>query len=458
MASKRKSDTNTGVTPENKGRKIDDGEDEDTEQTKKTYAEVTVDSIAISLAKKVGLHEGSICSGVSSASMSNPFRGTTRGLERDQIVVDVFTIDGILFKDQLTDKEQNLVAFRLGVKNTNLNGIAPGFTNGHPVYTYRLHEKMNVKEINFEEIKIKRTQVDMNGAKIKSEIICQARGAPIQSKQKPTQEKPDYRWVRIEDSKFNMDEEQIKKWLTDYEDDSDLSESEKEYLRGVSNVGTGTMKVLMKFARDKEMAQYLPMFGNKIRLYYMGITKICTNCYCTGHIRRTCRNEKRQWISYVMDYMDQNPEIPNEFYGRWSKVVANELKQFGYSGPKPKTSKNQVDEIMPIVEEEEQLINSSQTQSQEQRDGNDNDEINIVQERKTEENVDSESEVDYETESDTTSKVETQMSDNNDSELKRRVGQNRFINRLFNVTKHMKFTDFNMSKSSFKIKFKSVFL
>ena len=46
MASKRKNDTKTGVTPETKGRKKDD------ENTTKTYAQVTEESIAESLKKK----------------------------------------------------------------------------------------------------------------------------------------------------------------------------------------------------------------------------------------------------------------------------------------------------------------------------------------------------------------------------------------------------------------------
>ena len=119
----------------------------------------------------------------------------------------------------------------------------------------------------------------------------------------------------------------------DFEDDSDLSDSEKEYLRETSREAKGSGILKAKMQINNEIPQYLPMYGQKVRLYYRGIQKTCTNCYCNGHIRKDCQNKKRQWISYVMDFMEQYPNIPIDYYGRWAKVVADELKSGGYKPP-----------------------------------------------------------------------------------------------------------------------------
>ena len=158
-------------------------------------------------------------------------------------------------------------------------------------------------------------------------------------------------WVKIEDTQYKLENDQIVQWLAQYGDvltdvqedqkevnarevdnDSDLSDTERDYLKCIVNRGCGTLKV--KMIITKEIPQYIPMYGRKIRLYYRGIIKTCTNCYQNGHQKRDCNNKKRQWISYVMDFMNTN-EMQTDMYGRWSKVVANELKYNGYKPVEP---------------------------------------------------------------------------------------------------------------------------
>ena len=358
MSTKRKPNSHTGATPETKEARKND------EREERTYAEVTTvtaETIAASLAKKVGLHEGSVSSGFTTASKKsqrNPFKGQEMGNQRDQILVDIPKIDGYAFKDQLTDKEQNLIAYKLGIVNTNVSGIAPGFTNGHPTYTYRLYKLMHINDINFEEIKIKRTQVDDQGNKYKAEILCKARGNVPTPKANNESGLPMTRWIKIEDTQYKLDGQQIRTWLEQFgnlqteieeegkpgsqedpDDDPDLSEGEKEYLKGMMEVGSGILTT--KMILYKNMPQYLPMFGRKIRIYYKGIERTCTNCYGNGHIRRGCPNKKRQWISYVMDFMNLNPEIPIDIYGRWAKVVAEELQKEGYKPNEAKKNQNE---------------------------------------------------------------------------------------------------------------------
>lgn len=62
------------------------------------------------------------------------------------------------------------------------------------------------------------------------------------------------------------------------------------------------------------------MFGKRIRLYYRGIVKICTNSF-GPHARKSCNQEKVSWLIYVNDLMKARPEIPEEFYGKWANLV-----------------------------------------------------------------------------------------------------------------------------------------
>ena len=74
----------------------------------------------------------------------------------------------------------------------------------------------------------------------------------------------------------------------------------------------------MKLERD--MPQLIPMHGKRIRLYYRGIIKRCTNCFGT-HQRKDCKEEKVPWINYVKEFIANFPEIPKESYGRWANII-----------------------------------------------------------------------------------------------------------------------------------------
>jgi hypothetical protein len=83
-------------------------------------------------------------------------------------------------------------------------------------------------------------------------------------------------------------------------------------------VGNGIYSVQMKLTRD--MPQLIPMHGKRIRLYYRGIIKRCTNCFGT-HQRKNCKEEKVPWIKYVEHFISKYPEIPKESYGRWANMI-----------------------------------------------------------------------------------------------------------------------------------------
>ena len=100
-------------------------------------------------------------------------------------------------------------------------------------------------------------------------------------------------------------------------------------------IGNRTYSVKMKLLRP--IPQFLPMHGRCIRIYYSGIDKLCTNCYGI-HTRCQCRNQKHQWIKYVIDFMYKNKEIPEEYYGKWWDIVDSDYPGYFDKSPLPSTT------------------------------------------------------------------------------------------------------------------------
>ncbi len=69
----------------------------------------------------------------------------------------------------------------------------------------------------------------------------------------------------------------------------------------------------------KHIHEYLPMYGQKVQVYYPGIPRMCNRCFIAGHLRRECNNKKRDWIEYIFDFL--NGGLNPELIGSWEKAV-----------------------------------------------------------------------------------------------------------------------------------------
>jgi len=65
--------------------------------------------------------------------------------------------------------------------------------------------------------------------------------------------------------------------------------------------------------------------GQKVRFQYCGLKKLSNNCFEIGHYKNECENEKRQWLTFVANFMDHFPEIDKSMYGRWSRMLEDEM-------------------------------------------------------------------------------------------------------------------------------------
>ena len=101
----------------------------------------------------------------------------------------------------------------------------------------------------------------------------------------------------------------------DLHEDTVDPESDTEPLR------TGTYSV--KFLLNEFPPQHVPMCGRRIRLYYKGIAKKCGKCF-GDHRNSDCDQDRVPWINYVKDFMEDYPDVPEAYYGRWAKILRDE--------------------------------------------------------------------------------------------------------------------------------------
>jgi hypothetical protein len=134
-------------------------------------------------------------------------------------------------------------------------------------------------------------------------------------------------WVTIENTDYQVDCKTIKSWLAHYgtlvgeltleKEDFKVTKEEEERYRGVV-LGTGNLTIKMRL--DHPIPQLIPMAGKRVKIYYKGIHKLCTNCFGPGHQRLRCSNAKKSWLNYVDFFMLSN-EMPEELYGKWNDRV-----------------------------------------------------------------------------------------------------------------------------------------
>ena len=132
------------------------------------------------------------------------------------------------------------------------------------------------------------------------------------------------RWIKLENCQWAFGEEKVLAWLSEF--GKTLTPLEEEtYSFGSDDpdncqilVGTGNLSAKMTI--EKEIPQFLPMMGRKVRVYYRGITKLCINCYKPGHIKKNCQNKTVGWIDYVEQFKEEH-NFPEELYGNWIKIL-----------------------------------------------------------------------------------------------------------------------------------------
>ena len=245
------------------------------------------------------------------------------GAFRDEIVVELLTLDDQPFRGTVTIKEavSSIFVEKLGFQKTDLQSLVIGYSGG-PIVTYKLSMQFNIDTLKaIQHFEMERRMMVRNEERI-SIVKCKIRGIRTEwDEQEEGYVDSGLRWVKVEGCEFRIDKEQIIEWLSYFgEVKSDVTEDTVEDPDSEDDIryGNGIYSVRMKIRRD--LPQFMPMFGKRVRLYYRGIVKRCTNCF-DPHRRKLCKNEKVQWSEYVRGFAENFPEIPRALYGKWEKML-----------------------------------------------------------------------------------------------------------------------------------------
>ena len=245
------------------------------------------------------------------------------GAFRDDFAVEFQQLNGKPFRGSITIKEARDIVFKeiLGFNPRLLHSIRPVF-GGAVTIRFKLKEQINLDNLTTVEFfdlerKVSPTRTDT--------ISCRIMGIRgLQAEPNYDGTSNDIRWIKIENCEYSIEKDDIVEWLKLYGQplsllaEDLLPDSDSE----AGPLGNGTYSLKMKLERD--IPQFLPMHGRKIRVYFKNMNKLCSNCY-GHHTRRQCTNEKVPWIVYVRDFMKANPDITENFYGKWWDVVDTEF-------------------------------------------------------------------------------------------------------------------------------------
>ena len=244
------------------------------------------------------------------------------GPMRDDLVVEIQRINGKPFKGQLTFTEARDGIFT-GCLDLNIklvHGIRFGF-NTYPTIKYKLKEQINIDGLHHLEFFEFKREYKMKGEWVTDTFECKIYGIRSETgEQSQSDPDPNIRWVKIEWTDYAIEENQILEWLNLFgEPAGDLSEEiHPNSDSDADPIGKGTFTIKMRLNRD--IPQLLPMWGKRVRIYYRGVQKLCSNCFGT-HPRKNCRSDRVSWVAYCLRFMENHKEISQELYGKWWKVV-----------------------------------------------------------------------------------------------------------------------------------------
>ena len=250
------------------------------------------------------------------------------GAMRDEIEVEILTKNGRKFTGSITPLEAKYDIYlkALNFENhDNFDGVRINY-KGRLVVTFKLIEPINIDDLEaYENFEFKRTWL-ANGKQGEDTIGCKIKGIryrpPTVSAFENSNQDDGTKVVKIEGCEYRVAEDEILAWLSLYgEVVSELKEDcFRDENQRTGNNRTGNYSIMMRL--EKNIPQLLPMHGRRIKMYHSGIQKLCTHCF-GPHKKQHCTVEvKVPWINYVKEFIEENDDVPVEFFGRWPELVA----------------------------------------------------------------------------------------------------------------------------------------
>ena len=275
---------------------------------------------------------------------------------RDEIIVGIDTLDDEPYKGTITVRKavREIFLGTMEFSKEALASVSIGYNKGR-IVTFKLVDKFDIDQLaSIEEFTFVRQGQKKDGTIFDQKLGCKIRGIR-KPNSRPMQDNTENqtRWVKIEGCEYRVEKDELLTWMNylgdtiseitedrvNLDDESGSDEENPGF-----SVGTGIYSVKMRITRD--LPQFVPICGKRIRLYYRDIPKICTQCF-GRHPRKGCVMDKVPWVKYVSDFMNKYAYIPKESYGKWGKIVDEWRVKNDPTEPDAETSTENVTNKLP---------------------------------------------------------------------------------------------------------------
>ena len=254
------------------------------------------------------------------------------GCMRDVITVEVETKDRENYRGTVTYEEAKYQIFIgvLELPEELLHGVKIQFGEG-PTISYKLTEQIDVDTlVGSEYFQFERkiqsgseTRYELFGCRIKG---LHARRRVMEQVDEEEEADSNLFVVTISGCDYSVEEDEMREWLSLYgEVFGSIAENMHNDENNIHAKPTGNGTYSAKMRLDAQIPQFLPMYGKKVRVDHKGQQILCTNCY-GKHPRKACRSERMEWMSYVVHFMRNNPNVTNGMIGRWFEIAKKEKR------------------------------------------------------------------------------------------------------------------------------------
>ena len=256
------------------------------------------------------------------------FGVNNEGPFRQEIEVGIATLNGNKFFGSITHAEAKFLIFRdcLGFGDcSNFDGVRHSY-KGMPVLTFKLKTAINIDELmdiqHFEFLRKSTRQgvphVDTIGCKIRGLRSHQN----MDSSNVGTSNHIDdgSRVIRIEGCEYRIPEKSIIEFFSQYgvitskivEELFEAGISQDPDNDGTNRTGTYAFRIRL----EKDIPQFVPILGKRIKVNYPGIPRLCTNCF-RAHDKKNCQSKKITWQEYARTYAKLNSSFPSNLFAKW---------------------------------------------------------------------------------------------------------------------------------------------
>ena len=254
------------------------------------------------------------------------FHSRDEGAFRDEVEIEVQTINDKPFKGNITRKEAKHVIFKdiLGFPFSNFRGVRFGF-KGVPIITLMMNEVFNMDDLTNKEFFTFERKYEKQGQEVTDLVGCKIRDVRhVHGNSEESNRSDDWtRIVKIEGCDYKVKPEVIIGALSHYgEILTDLVEDvfeDEEDSEGTNATGIYSIKMRL----EKHIPQLLPLDGRRVKVYYRSMRKLCTNCF-GKHQKKDCKNQKMAWIDYVRRFVSENQDFETNLFGRWNEILKRE--------------------------------------------------------------------------------------------------------------------------------------